>query len=145
MSQNHTHSRLAGFHTVADAKGALGSIPVVLSCYVSPSASISRLVTHCWIYPLTPPLCLHLWIHFHLHRLSRRPHTLYIYKPFSRHHRSTRATSRRYVSRNISYIVQVMMYWAMVLWRRRTYVSTSSSTAASIDASKGKCSRRPSA
>ena len=59
----HTHSRLAEFHPTAWVKGPLGSVPMVIRCYVSEYASISRLVPYLCLDPLLlhfHPLCLHI-------------------------------------------------------------------------------------
>ena len=43
MVSNHTHGRLVNINTGSEAKGPLDSVPMVISCYVAPSASISCL------------------------------------------------------------------------------------------------------
>ena len=50
MSPKHNHSWVVVLHTIADARGEPGYSPILLSCYVTPSASFIRLVS-----PLTTP------------------------------------------------------------------------------------------
>ena len=68
MVPKHTHSQAVVLHPVAEAKGLLGSIHMVISCYVSPTSLISRLGTHFRLLPTL--LCIQLWLllQFHLHR-----------------------------------------------------------------------------
>ena len=66
MVQKNTIIPLMEFYPGAEAKGPLGSIPMVIICYLSPSMPISRLGIH---FHFSPPilhlrfcfrLCLHL-------------------------------------------------------------------------------------
>ena len=54
MVPKHTYSWVMGFHPQAEVKGPLVSFPVVLSCYLSPSAVISHLVPPCLHLPSAP-------------------------------------------------------------------------------------------
>ena len=53
MIPKHTHSQVWEFHTGAETKGSLGSIPMVFICFLSPSASVSHIVPRVL---LSPPL-----------------------------------------------------------------------------------------
>ena len=46
MPPNYTHSRVVVFHTGAEARGEIGSIPIIISCYLTLSASFTRLVPY---------------------------------------------------------------------------------------------------
>ena len=62
---------------------------------------------------------------------------------FSHRLRVTRATGLIYVSRHSSIIFLIVMYWDMVFWQRRTYLSTSSRPVSVITTSTGIYTYRP--
>ena len=59
MVPKHNNNQVVGFHPEEEAKGLLGSVPMLLSCYAYPFASFSHLVyLFCLFRPLLC-LCLH--------------------------------------------------------------------------------------
>ena len=50
MSPNHTHSSVVVVQLEEEDRRELGYVPIVISCYVTPSASFI-----CLVLPLTPP------------------------------------------------------------------------------------------
>ena len=76
MVPTHTHDWLVELHPGAEDKGLLVSILMVLNRYISPSGSLTFLVS---VFPpchMLPHLCLHLYLrHRSTHRL---PQTLQV-------------------------------------------------------------------
>ena len=73
------------------------------------------------------------------------PSTMPRYIPYFSHHLcDNRAPVRNYTARHSSSILQIVMYWMMVFFQIRIYLSTSSIPNATISSSIGGQSHRPS-
>ena len=139
MSQKNNHIRVVGFHPRAEARGALGSVSIVLSYYVTVYTSFNRLVP-CSTNPL--------FFYAYVSALASIPASVSLSSvlptPGSRslplcshHHRFFLAPVRRPAAIHNSSIGQVAIYWVVLFWRRSTYVSTFCNTTATIAVSRG--------
>ena len=129
MVPKHIHNGFVEFHTRAEVKGSLGSVPMVLSCYVHPSTSLL-------VFSYSSVSSVHSSASTSTALTYAQP--LFNYRPNCSHNiHYTCATRHRSASRHISSIRRVVIYWEMVLWRRRTYVSISSRSYVNIVTASG--------
>ena len=118
------------FHTRVEASEKLGSVSIVISSHITLYASLNRLTL-----PLTPPT----HSDFPPPSLLQPPPpaSIYLYAvlpypvhrsipPFYHQCHVTCDPVRRSATRHRSIIERVVIYWSMMFWRRRKYVSTSS-------------------
>ena len=144
MSPKHTHSLVVGFHPRSEDRGALGSVSIVLSSYVTLSASFNRLAPYStntlFSYASVSKLAsITTSIDLSVVLITTRSRSI----PLCSHHlRVTLAPIRRSTARYRSSIGWVAIYWSVVFWRHMTYVSTDSNTTAVIAASRGRYSHR---
>ena len=140
MSSNHTHIQVMVFQPGAEAREKLGSVPIVLSCYITLSSSLPVSYRHFLHLPLPsstslPELCsLPASItrssglpSLRLRSMSSCPH----------HRRDTRVPDRRSTVRHSSSMGRVKIYWATLFWWQKIYVSASSIPNSAISASRG--------